>query len=474
MREHESSKKVGKISSAGTLHAHSFGMRSRRERATLLWKAPEFKVARTFLSAWPMKRFCLTGTVVSCRKSVHFSTAHHRPPPPTAMPHPPVTVVIGGTIAIDHVKTPDAEAAGLLGGSAAYAALAASFFCQPVGLVGIIGRDFPQEHLDMLENHGISLAGVERSDNESFTWSGEYHANMNERTTHHVGLNVLENWQVKVPAAAASATIVVLANMSPDNQLEMLAQCGIGDSGSRIADSGSRIADRRLRSVDSSALPSPIPDTRSTISSALPSSNPQSTIHNPQSTPTPRFVIADTMDLWIEIANERLQEVLPHLDLFVLNEGEARALAGTSNLVRAGRILLEKGPRHVVIKLGEFGAMLFSSSISSALQSSILNPQSSIASASEPAPGFFRCSAWPLESVADPTGAGDTFLGAMAGYLAVQGPPPYTASVLRQAVIQGSILASFTCEAFSTRRLESLEVTEFSHRLQQFRHATLW
>jgi sugar/nucleoside kinase (ribokinase family) len=336
----------------------------------LLREALEFKVARTFLSAWPMKRFCLTGTVVSCRKSVHFSTAHHRPPPPTAMPHPPVTVVIGGTIAIDHVKTPDAEAAGLLGGSAAYAALAASFFCQPVGLVGIIGRDFPQEHLDMLENHGISLAGVERSDNESFTWSGEYHANMNERTTHHVGLNVLENWQVKVPAAAASATIVVLANMSPDNQFEMLAQCGIGDSGSRIADSGSRIADRRLRSVDSSALPStihdpqstissalpsPIPDPRSTISSALPSSNPQSTIHNPQSTPTPRFVIADTMDLWIEIANERLQEVLPHLDLFVLNEGEARALAGTSNLVRAGRILLEKGPRHVVIKLGEFG-----------------------------------------------------------------------------------------------------------------------
>ena len=139
------------------------------------------------------------------------------------------------------------------------------------------------------------------------------------------------------------------------------------------------------------------------------------------------------MDLWIEIANERLHDVLPHLDLFVLNEGEARELAGTSNLVKAGRVLLEKGPRHVVVKLGEFGAMLFSAGGE-----------------------VFRCSAWPLEAVADPTGAGDTFLGAMAGYLAAQGPPPYDSGVLRQAVIQGSMLASFTCEAFSTRRLESL------------------
>ena len=128
-------------------------------------------------------------------------------------------IVIGGTIAIDHVKTPEAEGTNLLGGSAAYAALAASFFSRPVSLIGIIGHDFPQEHLKMLETRGISLEGVERSENESFTWSGEYHANMNERTTHRVGLNVLENWQVKVPTGASEAPIVVLANMSPDNQL---------------------------------------------------------------------------------------------------------------------------------------------------------------------------------------------------------------------------------------------------------------
>ena len=316
----------------------------------------------------------------------------------------PPRIVIGGTIAIDHVKTPETEARDLLGGSAAYAALAASFFSRPVDLIGIIGHDFPQEHLDMLESRGVSLTGVERSESESFTWSGEYHANMNERTTHRVGLNVLESWQVKVPAEFAASTIVVLANMSPDNQMEMLAQCGMSGA------------------------------SRSTCS-----------------TQTARFIIADTMDLWIEIATARLADVLPHLDLFVLNEGEARDLAGTSNLVKAGRILLEKGPHNVVVKLGEFGAMLFSE-----------NGE------------IFRCSAYPLETVADPTGAGDTFLGGMAGYLASQGHPPYDAPTLRQAIIHGSMLASFTCEAFSTRRMETLDAAELGARIQDFRAATHW
>ncbi len=315
------------------------------------------------------------------------------------IPQCPAPVIVGGTIAIDHVKTPASEAHGLLGGSAAYAALAASFFSRPVSLIGIIGRDFPEPHLEMLASRGVALDGVERSPNESFTWSGEYHENMNERTTHRVGINVLENWQVKVPARHAAAPVVVLANMSPDNQIEMLGQCGIGEENGG----------------------------------------------------DPRFVVADTMDLWIEIAGERLHEVLPRLDLFVLNEGEARELAGTSNLVRAGNLLLKKGPRHVAIKLGEFGAMLFSRGGS-----------------------IFRATAWPLEDVADPTGAGDTFVGAMAGFLAAQGPPPYSEAQLRQAVVQGSILASFTCEAFSTRRLEELTHGDLSERLDHFRRATHW
>lgn len=303
------------------------------------------------------------------------------------------TIAIGGTIAIDHVKTPHAEGANLLGGSAAYAALAASFFTNPVSLIGIIGHDFPKEHLDMLESRGICLNGVERSDHESFTWSGEYHENMNERTTHRVGLNVLESWKVKVPESLASTDIVVLANMSPDNQLEMLAQI-----------------------------------------------------------PQRKFVVADTMDLWISIANERLHEVLPHLDLFVLNEGEARELAGTSNLVKAGKQLLDKGPRHVVVKLGEFGAMLFSRD-----------------------GGIFRCPAWPLDHVADPTGAGDTFLGSMAGYLASHGHADlHSNDRMRQAIIQGSILASFTCEEFSTRRLEELTRDHLDERMAEFRRITAW
>lgn len=311
----------------------------------------------------------------------------------------PAQVVIGGTIAIDNVKTPEAEAENLLGGSAAYAALAAAFHCKPVALVGIVGADFPSEHLAMLERNGVVLDGVERSAHESFTWTGEYHTNMNERTTHKVGLNVLENWEVKIPDSISSAPVVVLANMSPDNQIQMLEQTGVIGAGGREG----------------------------------------------------RFVVADTMDLWIEIANERLHDVLPHVDLFVLNEGEARELAGTTNLVKAGREILKKGPRFVVVKLGEFGAMLFS-----------------------PGGGIFRCHAYPLEAVADPTGAGDTFLGAIAGHIAANGVDAVDEPMLRRAIALGSILASYTCEAFSTQRLENLTQGELDARMAEFRAASAW
>ncbi len=310
-------------------------------------------------------------------------------------------VIVGGTIAIDNVITPQAEAKELLGGSASYAALAASYFTSPVHLVGIIGHDYPQRHIEMLEDHGVTLDGVERSAGESFTWTGEYHANMNDRTTHRVGLNVLENWQVKVPASIAATPIVVLANMSPDNQLQMLAG----------------------------------------------------------STASSRFVIADTMDLWINIANERLHDVLKELDLFVINEGEAREFTETSNLILAGKRILAKGPRNVIIKLGEFGAMLFSGEA----ENWEISQQT-----------FFRSAAFPLHEVADPTGAGDTFLGALAGYLASLGKTSFSFEDIRQAVVKGSILASFTCEEFSTRKLQSLDSGEIAKREQLFKHLTDW
>jgi sugar/nucleoside kinase (ribokinase family) len=310
-------------------------------------------------------------------------------------------VIVGGTIAIDNVITPQAEAKELLGGSASYAALAAAYFTSPVHLVGIIGHDYPQQHLTMLQEHGVTLDGVERSSGESFTWTGEYHANMNDRTTHRVGLNVLENWEVKVPTSIATTSIVVLANMSPDNQMQMLAGC----------------------------------------------------------TASPRFVIADNMDLWINIANERLHDVLRELDLFVINEGEAREFTGTSNLILAGQRLLEKGPRNVIIKLGEFGAMLFTGTA----QGWQVSPTT-----------FFRSAAFPLHEVADPTGAGDTFLGALAGYLASLGKTEFTFDDIRQAVIKGSILASFTCEEFSTRKLQSLSPEEIQERENLFKVLTAW
>lgn len=304
-----------------------------------------------------------------------------------------MSIIIGGTIAIDNVATPTAKAENLLGGSAAYASLAASYFCKPAHLVGVVGHDYPQEHLKMLEDKGVCLEGVARSEGESFTWTGEYHENMNDRTTHRVGLNVLESWQVEIPDAIAGSRIVIPANMSPDNQIEMLDQCVAAE----------------------------------------------------------KFVIADTMDLWIEIASERLDEVMQRIDLLVINEGEAREYAGVNNLILAGELLLEKGPQYVVIKLGEFGAILFG-----------------------PDGGIFRFHAWPLREIVDPTGAGDTFLGAMGGYLASLGGTDFSFEQIRDAILRGSILASFTCEDFSTRRLENVSGAEIQDRLDRLQKMSHW
>ena len=303
------------------------------------------------------------------------------------------SVIVGGTIAIDNVKTPKAEAKNLLGGSAAYASLATSYYTDSVNLVGIIGHDYPQPHLDMLASHGISLTGVERSESASFTWTGEYMENMNDRETHDVALNVLEGWEVKIPAEIANSEIVVLANMSPENQLQMLEGC----------------------------------------------TNPN------------KFVIADTMDLWIAIANEKLNEVLQKIDLLVINESEARQFAQTSNLIEAGERLLAKGPKHVIIKLGEFGATLFAQDGS-----------------------LFRCPAWPLKDLADPTGAGDSFLGGMAGYLADLDTEEFTFADIRQGMVRGSVAASFTCEAFSTLRLQSASREDLDARMAELKEISSW
>ncbi|WP_009964934.1 PfkB family carbohydrate kinase [Verrucomicrobium spinosum] len=302
-----------------------------------------------------------------------------------------MSLIISGSVAIDNIKTQVQSQEGLLGGSAPYASLSARLFGEAVHLVGVVGHDFPAAHLDMLTSRGINLDSLERNSGESFTWTGEYHEDMNNRSTLKVGINVLENWLPKLSPEAAKAKFAVLANMSPDNQLQTLEQC---------------------TEVE--------------------------------------FVAADTMDLWINIANERLHDVMKKLDLLVINDGEAKQFAETTNLIEAGRRLQAKGPKYVVVKRGEHGSFLFGNGPSE----------------------FFACSAYPLSAVHDPTGAGDSFLGGMIGWLAANGKSKPTFADLRTAVAHGSVAASFTCEAFSTQRLQTVTLDEVKGRLEELRAYT--
>ncbi len=324
------------------------------------------------------------------------------------MPLATTPILIGGSIAIDNIKTPTAEGKNLLGGSASFTGFAASYFTAPIHLVGIIGKDFPQEHLDLFASKGISADGLERSEGDTFSWTGSYHENMNDRDTLAVAINVLEDWTPKVPADAASAPIVVLANMHPVNQLQMISQL---------------------------------------------------TAEKP-------FIAADTMDLWITIANDDLHEVLKKIDLLVINESEARDFCQTSNLIVAGQRLLAKGPANVVIKLGEFGAILFAKHPEGALHTEFSLPGADY--------DLFRCAAFPLTEVADPTGAGDSFLGALAGHLASTGKTEFSFDDIRQAIVYGSVVASFTCEAFSANRLAHLTREEIESRLTLLKNLTHW
>lgn len=300
-----------------------------------------------------------------------------------------MSVLISGSIALDHVKTPHDEHENLLGGSASYAAIAASFF-SPVNLVGIVGHDFPQPHIDLFKSRSVDLGGVEFSTGGTFRWSGEYFDDMNTRETRDVALNVLEAWQPAIPESFKSSRIVLLANAHPENQHSVLDQVGEG----------------------------------------------------------PVFTIADTMDLWITIARDRLLDLLKRVDLLVINDSEARQLMESTNLIEAGRRLCEMGPKYVIIKKGEHGALLFG------------------------AHRFFASPAYPLHQVYDPTGAGDSFVGSIAGYLCALGRDQFAFEDLCNAVARGTIIAGYTCESFSTHRLEKLGRDEFDTRLAEFRGYT--
>lgn len=300
-----------------------------------------------------------------------------------------MSVLISGSVGLDSIHTSTAIHHELLGGSASYAALAAGL-STPVQLCAIVGSDFPAEHQSLLEGHGIDLDNVEVVDGgRTFRWTGRYHDDMNHRETLDVSIDVLEQFNPRLNPAAAAVKVLLLANMSPDNQLDVLRQC----------------------------LASP-------------------------------FVIADSMDLWINIARPRLLELMSKVDLFVINEDETKLFVDTSNLIKAGRKLLELGPKYVVVKKGEHGALLFG-----------------------PDQLFMTC-AYPLHHVADPTGAGDTFAGGMAGYLAALGKSDFSFADLSAAVVYGSVLASFTCEEFGVKRLAALTSAEAATRLAEFRACT--
>jgi cytidine kinase len=295
-----------------------------------------------------------------------------------------MSVLVVGSIAIDTVKTPVEEHSDLLGGSASYAALAASFF-SPVKLVGIVGNDFPESEFDFWKSRKIDTQGVQRANGKTFRWSGEYSWDLNTRETRSIALNVFERFKPKLPDSYRKSDFVLLANIAPSLQAHVLDQMD-----------------------------------------------------------KPRFVVADTMDLWIETTRADLDALLRRVDLLILNDSEAREMTKETSLIKAGRRIRTFGPRYVAIKKGEHGALLFGND------------------------EFFSCGAYPLEDIHDPTGAGDTFAGGMAGYLAGTVKKVHFTD-LRKAMIYGSVLASFCVEAFSLERLRSLSMDEINQRYETFK-----
>jgi len=295
-------------------------------------------------------------------------------------------LLIVGSVALDSVKTPFGNVKEALGGSATYASYAASFFT-PVRLVGVVGDDFPIEYVELLKSRKIDVGGLQSVRGKTFRWSGAYEYDLNEAHTLATELNVFETFKPQIPAAYKKSDFVFLANIDPDLQLSVLDQVE-----------------------------------------------------------KPKLVACDTMNLWIRLKPEVLKRVIKRVDFLFINEGEARLFANMSSLIKAGRLLQSWGPKYVVIKKGEHGALLFGDKT------------------------FFAAPAFPLEDVYDPTGAGDTFAGGFFGYLANSGGNISDAN-LRKAVVYGSAMASFTVEKFSLERLKTLSLDQLTarvHMLKEF------
>ena len=292
-----------------------------------------------------------------------------------------MSVLIVGSTALDSIKTPKSENPKLLGGSASHAGVAASFF-SPVKLVGVVGQDFPRRYIQLYRKHGIDLEGLQILPGKTFHWSGEYEANMNNRRTLLTELGVFETFSPTLPARYQNSPFVLLANIAPSLQGHVLDQM------------------RR-----------------------------------------PKFVAADTMDLWLNIALEDLLKLIKRLDLFVLNDSEAHQLTQEDNMLSALKRLHQLGPRYVIIKKGSHGSVL-----------------------SSPA-GLFICPAFPLPKVVDPTGAGDSFVGAIMGYLSTA--KGGIDKNIRRGMLYGSVVASFCCEGFGLTRTTRITRKQIEQRVKE-------
>ena len=290
-----------------------------------------------------------------------------------------------GSVAFDALETPFGKTDKIIGGAATYITLSASYFTNQNNLVAVVGGDFPQTMIDTLVNHGVNVDGLEiRPGEKTFFWSGKYHNDMNSRDTVDVQLNVMEKFDPIIPDSYQNCTYLMLGNTAPAIQHLVIK----------------RLAKR------------------------------------------PKLIVLDTMNLWIEIANADLKALLPDVDVLVLNDEEARQLTGDYSLVRAAATIKGMGPKTVIIKKGEHGALLFHED------------------------QIFAAPALPLESVFDPTGAGDTFAGGFIGHIA--NTDDISFDNMKRAVIYGSAMASFCVEKFGAERIMNLSKAEIQDRIDQF------
>jgi sugar/nucleoside kinase (ribokinase family) len=308
-----------------------------------------------------------------------------------------MAITVVGSVAFDSIETPAGRQERCLGGAATHFALAASFFTD-VRVIAVVGEDFGPEQEAVFNKRNIDIRGIERAPGKSFFWEGSYLDNLNEAKTHNTELNVFASFEPKIPEAYRDSKFLFLANIDP-------------------------VLQRRVR----------------------------------EAMPDVRLVAGDTMNYWIKDHRAALLEVLKGLDILLINDTEARMLAGNNNLVLAARAVLALGPRTLIVKHGEYGATAFFSS-------------HSFSTEGEYAEHIFRAPALPLEEVVDPTGAGDSFAGGFFGYLASQSE--LTPAAFRRAMFYGSVMGSFAVERFGTERTQALTRKEIDDRFVVFRELT--